>query len=341
MVSQSPSELSAVANSFYQIKNGKIPVVASNGNETLRDVEYEIVSLVRSIGYSKTFAPQTRVLLPVLSSALGNCIEFAWKFKDNYSAGVSSTYQTGSKGDNEVSGYFGAEVTYGDYYGRMYYQILAFGRNAFTTLQDSLALPNDSNQIIVSVISTPNDAYHIVRKDNREIPNQCYSIEYVTDIKGIVIGSALSRSNPMVGGLLEDKDGNPCYAELYVLSSRVNQFSIDALDLSGATRVLEYNNANSNTTSLVKIVQKATGYYLSFSGAAAPVAGKAWAIVTKRYLGKPETLEDEDGNVDTITPTYGGELLIAQNIDINAGDIVGEFNIVPTHDIFEFMKKEN
>lgn len=337
--------LTAVANAFYQRNNTLITSI-KNGQLNTVGLESDIVNLVQSTGYGKDLTANTSVFLPVTSSAFGNCMEFTWDFKTNYSAGISSSYQTGAY----VSGYFGSEVTYGDYYGRMYYQqwTLGKGYDSQITLARALALPAAFDNGIFYVLGMRQNSYiyQVVDKDSREILSQAYSIEFVTDIKGIVIGSALSRNNPMVGGRITDNEGNPCYAELYVLPDRVNQFSNDEIDLSSATLVYSFvERVSVPKDSFIKLI---TDYiegtfgrhYLRFEGDTSPVAGKAWAIVTRRYQGTPETVENEDGQIETIIPTYGWELLIAQNVDISEGDVVGKFNIVPTHDIFDFMKQE-
>ena len=356
----SNSALCAVANTFYQVDFGYIQQIG--GVSDYAALQSEIVNLVQSTGYAKNFTPNTSVYLPVTSSAFGNCMEFTWDFKDNYSVGVSSTYQTSTKTVNgkptAVSGYFGAEVTYGDYYGRMYYQQWALGTKPYgqdVNLERALALPkaykdvNKIDEFLGISIDSYTNLYHVVDKDSREILSQAYSIEFVTDIKGVVIGSALSRNNPMIGGRIIDNAGEPCYAELYVLPNRVNQFSNDEIDLSSATLIGRFirppTSINTGRSTPIKVISNYVAgtkgeHYLQFDGWTSPVAGKAWAIVTRRYQGESQTVENENGEIETITPTYGGELLIAQNIDIAEGDVVGKFNIVPTHDIYEFMKKE-
>lgn len=350
----SNTALTAVANTFYQREQDALINTVTDGRIGTIYLEADIVNLVQSTGYGKNFTPNTSVFLPATSSAFGSCMEFTWDFKDNYSAGVSSTYQTGS----ETSGYFGAEVTYDDYYGRMYYQQWSLGKQTSIgvlqiNLEKALALPkafeNGMEEVLgLNTVTTGGytQLYHVVDKDSREILSQGHSIEFVTDIKGIIIGSALSRNNPMIGGLLTDNAGNSCYAELYILQNRVNQFSNDEIDLSSATLVDSFvENSNPPTNSKIKVISNTLSgtkgeFYLRFDGRVSPIAGKAWALVTKRYQGDPQTVENEDGEIETVTPTYGGEVLIAQNIDIAEGDVVGKFNIVPTHDIYEFMKKE-
>ncbi len=333
--------LAYVANTFYQTEE-QIDTGGMGGTAT------EIVSSVTLQGYTKNNNPLAKVILPVISSAFGNTMEFIWRYQDNFSAGISSTFQKSDKDD--VSGYFGAEVPYGDYYGRMYYQdiklqytnrVISAGQLA---LDVALAYPNDvaPNDAYLPVMGTgmrwyPNVTtdWLVVRKDSREKLSQTYSIEYVTDMKDIVIGSALSRNNPMIGGVNAGSD-----AVLYILSEEVNPFSNDELDLSGATEVYSYAS-DVTQNGKIRLMSKENGDYLSFQGITAPVAGKAWAIVSRPHAGEPYQVEDEDGNVTTITPQYGGEVLIAQNRQIAAGETIAQFNIVPVHDIFEFIKEDN
>lgn len=329
------STFSSVANVFYQSESGNLAVFEGDPVPLVND----IVSCVSAQGFSKTFNPSNAVLLPVISSAFGNTMEYTWSFKDNYSAGISSTYQeNGESGKDKATGYFGAEVTYGDYYGREYYQRFALQiRGGGITLDKALALPNDfTDAQTKTVFGAPEEYYRVLRKDSREVLNQSYSVEYVTDIKNIVIGSALSRNNPTIGGINPKAD-----AVLYILPERVNQFSNDDIDLTNATAVYEYKNDLTSSDPQIKL-SRGGGLgmpILLFKGVSAPVKGKSWAIISKRYEGDPYQAENENGDVETIVPQYGGELLLAWNGDIAAGDTVGEFYISAVHDIFETINK--
>lgn len=330
--------LAYVMNTFYQTTN-TIDTGGMGGNAT------KIISSIALQGYTKEFRPLTRVILPVISSALGNVMEFIWRYKDNFSAGVSATYQTGSKG---VSGYFGAEVPYGDYYGRMYYQdvkllmtyMVKGGQGAFDNALEFPRREMTSDEFL-AVMGTTLNTYNFrptflqVRKDSREKLSQAYAIEYVTDMKDYVIGSALARNNPMICGLAEKGD-----AVLYILPEEVNPFLTAPLDLSGATEVLSYARDTTQNGN-IRLMSREQGDYISFKGVAAPVSGKAWAIISRPHAGEPYQEEDEEGNVTTVTPQYGGEVLIAQNKQIAAGETIAQFNIVPVHDIFEFIKEDN
>lgn len=321
--------LGAVANTFYQADEGYL------GNNQY-PLFTQIVDSVEAQGFSKTLSPQTKVLLPVLSSAFGNAILFSWNYKDNYSAGVAVTYQTATVDKKDITGYFGTEVTYGDYYGRVYYeQYTLESRKGGLTQTQSRELPQDfAGSGITKYAGTGTDVYRILRKDNREIMSHGYEIEFVTTVKGMIIGSALSRNNPAVKGV-----NYLSRAKLYILPNRVNRFE-NKVDLTGATEVLEYEYVEFfNNRKIVAATNTNGALTLRFKGFTAPVAGKAWAIVSTPYEGDEITYEGEDGTPVTVTPEYGGELLIAQNMDITAGtDTVGSFDITPAHDIFDYVK---
>lgn len=307
-----------------------------------------IMDSIEATGYTKKFGKLTTVVLPVISSALGNVMQFSWSYKDNYSAGVQSVYQQTNAGGNKVGGYFGNEVAYCDFHGRMYYQ--KFKLQASSLLLTSpdeavnvaLALPAVKSEISLSApIGTMTqeygafagaERYRIVRKDSREELSGSYNIEFVTDMEDIVIGSALARNCPMTRGASENAQ-----AKLYVLQEEINKFSNQPIDLSAAnaTLVKTYTNGSGD----IILHQGEEGSYLEFTGAQSPVNGKAWAIVSGITVGEPYREEDEDGNVTTVIPRSGGEVLIAKNAEVMQGDIIAHFNIVTAHDIFEFMKE--
>lgn len=269
-----------------------------------------------------------QVILPVIASAFGNVMEFSWEFKDNFSAGQRIVYQ-----NNEgVTGYFTTEVQYCDYYGRMYYEDLILC-STLATACDPESFPlyekYGSNNPI-EMMKLPANCTIVKRKDSREALKENYSVEFNTDIKGVIIGSALPANNPLVSGL------NPkAKAKLVILRTPVNKFS-RKVNLSTENIAGEYE-----VTDNMIFRSSVDGVYcVDATGITATTVGKAWAYVTPIYEGDPYTVEDEDGNVETITPTYGGELLIGRNIDIASGDTIGAFKIFPTHDVFSYMKQK-
>lgn len=269
-----------------------------------------------------------QVILPVIASAFGNVMEFSWEFKDNFSAGQRIVYQS----NDGPEGYFTTEVQYCDYYGRMYYEDLILC-STLATACDPESFPlyekYGSNNPI-EMMKLPANCTIIKRKDSREALKENYSVEFNTDIKGVIIGSALPANNPLVSGL------NPkAKAKLVILRTPVNKFS-RKVNLSTENIAGEYE-----VTDNMIFRSSVDGVYcVDATGIAATTVGKAWAYVTPIYEGDPYTVEDEDGNVETITPTYGGELLIGRNIEIASGDTIGAFKIFPTHDVFSYMKQK-
>lgn len=291
---------------------------------------YEKITSIIYQGQTKTGGETlSKVILPVIASAFGNVMEFSWEFKDNFSAGQRIVYQS----NDGPEGYFTTEVQYCDYYGRIYYetwQLCTTYRNATSPQEFPLygdPAPLDRPQ---EVIEMPANCTIVKRKDSREALKGNYSIEAVSDIKGLIIGSAFASNNPLVVG------PNPSAKAIFVILNKpINKFS-RKVNLSTENVAATYQLP---AASFITTVSKGT-YALAFSGISVTVPGAAWAIITPTYTGEPYTVEDEDGNVETITPTYGGELLIGKNMNISSGDTIGAFKIFPTHDVFSYMKQK-
>lgn len=276
------------------------------------------------------------VILPVVASAFGNVMEFSWSYKDNFSAGQKIVAQQ----INNNTSYFTTEVQYCDYYGRLYYENISLMCMGDTVLADPDALPeysadtSDTNYPIAKTVSN----YPIVcRKDSREALSGTYAVEFVTTMKDYVIGSALASLNPLVIGFGEQRP-----PRLYILKKPLNKLS-RYVDLSDDNVVWWTSIVNSPTvTGLVITLENQNGPapYIKSDGFESTVSGAAWAIVTPKYNGTSYTVEDEDGNTETFTPQYGGELLIGQNITVNVGDTIAQFKIVGTHDIFKFIEEQ-
>lgn len=274
----------------------------------------------------------SEVILPVISSAFGNVMEFSWEFRDNFSAGMRAVEAS----IGNVSGTFGQEVQYCDYYGRMYYENFRL----CVTLNDSTSYNNEMNYPLLDSFSTDIQNYYVTgtflnapivkRKDSREALKENYGVEFLTDVKNMIIGSAFAANNPLVSGL------NPkAKAVFVILRSRINKFS-RKVNLSTLNIAAQYDIDGMNINSKNQDSQ----FYLEGDGVTATANGNAWAFITPVYNGEPYTVEDEDGNVSTITPTYGGELLFGRNVTVTTGDVVGAFRIIGTHDVFEYLESK-
>lgn len=275
------------------------------------------------------------VILPVVASAFGNVMEFSWSYKNNFSAGQKIV----ARQINNNTSYSTTEVQYCDYYGRLYYENISLMCMGDTVLADPDALPeysadtSDTNYPIAKTVSN----YPIVcRKDSREALSGTYAVEFVTTMKDIVIGSALASNNPLVIGF-----GAQRPPRLYILKKPLNKLS-RYVDLSD-DNVVWWTSINSSTVTGFVITfenQNGPAPYIQSGGLESTVSGKAWAIATPKYNGTSYTVEDEDGNTETFTPQYGGELLIGQNTEIAVGDTIAQFKIVGTHDIFKFIEEQ-
>lgn len=276
-----------------------------------------------------------KIILPVISSAFGNVMEFSWEFKDNFSAGMRAVEVT----SGNITGTFGQEVQYCDYYGRMYYENfelwtifdneISYGAEMSYPLLEKYIV--DSNHAYY--VANTNTGYPLIkRKDSREALKENYAIEFVTDVKGVVVGSALASTNPLVSGLKTKEK-----AVFVILNRPINKFS-KKINMSAGNIAAQYEIGDTGIS--ISIGQSDVTPYLECNGITATATGKAWAFMTPVYEGEPYTVEDEDGNVSTITPKYGGELLFGRNIDIKNGDNVGAFRIVGTHDVFDYLKQK-
>lgn len=267
--------------------------------------------------------PLPCVQLPVIASAFGNAMLFSWRYEDNYSAGPQSSY----KQNGNVKGYFQDSTPYCDYYGKIYHY--NFDLQEKGTTPTSL---NEQTDIGVSLpqanAPTESSGYYstmeyqpyILRKDSREVLQVNAQIEFVTNRKDLIIGSALASSCGLVRG--SDAELKPL---LYVFPERLNKFinhvegKID-VDLSEMTGV-------------AVSVSGVTNDKFTLTSAAFPTDGKSWAIVTQQ-TEKSDTVEDETGQVSTQTVYKGGDVLLACNGDFTAGQTIGTIAFTAKHGIY-------
>lgn len=266
--------------------------------------------------------PLPCVKLPVISSAMGNVMTFSWNYKDNYSAGTQSVeIESG-----QATGFWQTDYAYGDYYGRMYYYNfdMDVGQSLTEEAQKRRALafpagtmPKQSNMWFSTLEHKP----YLIRKDSREILQINAQIEFVTNRKDLIIGSALASSCAMVRG--SDTELKPL---LYVFPERLNKF---INHVEGKMNVdLE------QMTGVEVMASTPTASRFTLTSAAFPTNGKSWAIITKQTK-KTETVEDEDGNVATQTVYKGGDVLLACNTDVVAGQTIGNIAFTARHKLFD------
>lgn len=155
-------------------------------------------------------------------------------------------------------------------------------------------------------VSTLGQQPYLLRKDNREKLQCNFQIDFVTNRKGLIVGSALAAYNSCVRG----RD-IMLAARLYVFDEPLNKF-IDHVE--GHVNV----DLSTMPYTSVTVSSVANGQF-SVTAANFTSAGKSWAIVS-RQSENSENVEDDYGNIVAQTVQYGGDVLLAQNLDISAGD---------------------
>lgn len=307
----------------YRNLNGyRVTAVIYNGTEnvdvTTKPRGDDYLYIVPSFGTEATLIRATRentplpaVNLPVISSAFGNSLSFAWRYEDNYSAGAISQYAEGGIDNNKVTGYFQNNYQYTDYYGRAYYYNLDL-QEAGTPINSAeqqeeigTSLPASEAPTGAGYFSTNGQSPYILRKDNREALQGNIQIDFVTNVQNLIIGSALAAYCPLVRGV--DKS---LAAKLYVFDEPLNKF---------INHVQGSLDVDLSTLPSMNIAINSGSGKFSVTAGNFPANGKAWAIVTQQSLGKEEKVEDEEGNVFTQSEVKGGDVLIAQNMEISAG----------------------
>ena len=298
-------------------------------NKTNETTDKSVVA-VFAYGAGKTIEKtiQEKVLLPVISSAFGNAMEFTWEYKDNFSAGIQQS-EVKDLGEN-ISGRFGKEVPYADYYGRLYYYYFSLLSQEQTQLYNTENMAYDLPMAYGDKVtgmagaSMGIDEPFIERKDGRETLKKSYVIEFVTDNNNFVIGSALASLNPLVSAVEKRRP------HLYILPYRVNKFA-NAVDLS-AKGVVDMGVVDPN----IRVYP-----YLSFgrSEVNATAEGKSWVYAMPTYTENAGTVEDEDGATQPLIIEKGGEVLLAKNGNFKANDPIGAFRAILTHDVYDYLKQ--
>lgn len=240
----------------------------------------------------------TSVAFPIVKNAFGNSIVFSFSYEDNFSAGNQAVSTTIKKDNEQSTVYYMQGVAYADVYGRIEKLHVQIKEQALLTSAPSTTEGNLFPQGVSNgdVMMDTKERPFIIKKDNREGISFNYQIEFVSDIPSLIIGSAFARNSAYLQTL-----GSEHVGKLYVLPNRISKFS-DVLDLSGAmlVKVLEESD--------VSVVNNR----ITFTNQNAPVDGKAWVIV--------------DGATN--------ELLIGENVAVEAGEPIPLPMMTPRHNIY-------
>lgn len=232
--------------------------------------------------------PFGKAVLPVISSAFGNAITFSWSFKDNYSAGEDVTREN----IGNLTRYWQTDKPYGDYYGRAYlHDFYLYQSYPDGAMNQALTVSPVLSNIPEATFFTQQPL--VLRKDSREVISFNFEIEFKSNTENIIVGSALASACPLVTG------------KTYTTAPKVYFFDKPINNL--ATEI-DVSSAISSTDLSVDIIGE--NLILTFD---MPTEFTSWAIVTPTTTGESITYEDEDGNVEDVQETYGGEILIASN----------------------------
>ena len=264
------------------------------------------ISNVVAQGYSESGGELTKVNLPVVATAQGNAMVFTFSYEDNYSAGAQVQWETAGG----ISGYFTNSVAYNDYYGRM--KTLKFSMKSQTEPPTSESEQSKIGEALPATIEEVDDAATIrtvgdglyVDKDGREILSVNYVLEFVTNKRNYIIGSAFARRSGLVSTLNLDFDDQ---ARLYVLPDRISKFA-EKVDISNATHIYDFYATGAPNHITITTKQ------LKFEDFTSPVDGQAWAVVSKK-----------------------GGFLFGSNEAITAGQTVAMPYITLRHDIFNLQ----
>lgn len=259
------------------------------------------VSLLLAKGEDANGGELAEIALPVQTFALGNSAVLTTKYEDNYSAGNDSVHQS----SGNVTGQFTNAVPYGDLYGNIEYLNLNYYEKGTqpqnlleqTDIGNSLPSAEQVNGVGKHYLTTGNKPLW-VKKGSTEILSVTYQVDFVTNRRNIIIGSALAKNNILVSGT---QSGHS--AALYVLPKRLNKLKLVA-DLTGATLVKNYADGGISVN----------GNSLVFDAVQSPVSGQAWVMV------------------DQAT----GEVLLGCNKEITpeSADILDGLHISSKHQLF-------
>ena len=282
--------------------------------------EYNPISVAVCAGARKRYYKQTGlqsvdylncVSLPVVSSAFGNAMVFSWSYKDNYSA-IESLQRFDYEKDNETKyGAYQRDIPYGDYYGRLYWYDFALldeldpitNEQNFadgTTAQTGVIKYPDSGQLSAYIRSSQYNGKHNpvnVQKDSREALNFNYEIEYVSNRKDLILGSAIASKCSLIGS-----DTNGITTKVYVFKD---------YKFGKYPRTLAEIDVDSVTNVFIRVVSSNL-IEIDFMGLIDLFDFESWCIAYDMET-EEAIFTDEDGNTYTQTINKGGEIVLACN----------------------------
>ncbi len=255
------------------------------------------ITAVSAQGVTSSGNANPSVMLPVISSAFGNTMTFSWSYKDNYSAGDKVEY----KASGGVSGFWQDDVPYCDYYGRMtYYKFTMLmsedidTENAEKNMATVLPQADYISGANRDGISTDHVKPYLIRKDSREIINMNFAVEFKSNMKSLIVGSAMASNCGLV-------NANRKKPYLYRLDKKVSKFQLKMTELP-------------EERSEVWVSPSGNKIYLALPDTVGVEMDipTAWVICLPIERNSVQ-YEDENGVVSTVDELTGGDIILACN----------------------------
>lgn len=203
------------------------------------------ISCIQAETFDSDMNTIAKVVLPAISSYLGNSAFYQLQFNNNFGAGSHIEYFiTDSKGAQ-------AEAEYGDDYGRaeyigikgLYQPNLIPVSNYSSAVELGRKIPLiDIDSQIPKLFDTENNPI-ILKKDGGEQIILPYQIHCVTDNNNLIIGSGL----PKKLGVKNIGFMNREYVDIYVMDREIGKFEKEIIDLPSSDKRISYSMTSDST----------------------------------------------------------------------------------------------
>lgn len=287
------------------------------GNDALRQIfepttQPKEMTLARVTHVSKSGeAKGDTMLLPVVSSAFGNCATFTFGFEDNYSAGQSVKHLD----ESGVSGYWQADVPYADFYGNIEALDIILYAKAEMWLEDSpFEIPALKGGYGFETVGFETEEPYIIDKDSREIPQITMCLEFKTTESDIIIGSGLAKRLPFV------KQTDFSDAEVYTIPAD-SDFVVGEFDNVIDVDNLVANDKLQESSAVFEEKNGKLGITINIPSESVVKEANGWLIVTPRKEHTRDVTK-RDGTIATETYYTGGELILASKQPLEWFDYV-------------------
>lgn len=207
--------------------------------------QFTKISCVEAETFDKDMNTISKIVLPTISSYLGNSAFYQIQFNNNFGAGNYVEYFiTDSKGSQ-------AEAEYGDDYGRAEYiglkglyqpKLLPASTYASAVAVGSKIPIIDIDSEVPRLFDTESNPI-ILKKDSGEQIILPYQIHCVTDNDNLIIGSGLAKKLAVMNIGFESRE----YVDIYVMDREIGKFEKEILDLPSSDMRISYTMTSDST----------------------------------------------------------------------------------------------